>query len=61
MNYSLNEREVFYIKHYNCQFPNGLNLTSGGSSQFRHSTRSIELMKEQKHKNINNTRHENIA
>ena len=26
----LNEKEIFYIKHFDCMYPNGYNLTEGG-------------------------------
>ena len=32
----LNEREKFWISHFNCKFPNGYNCTNGGVGDFIH-------------------------
>lgn len=54
----LNDAETMYIEYYDCQVPNGYNLTSGGDSGYNHSERSIELMKQMKFENLEDNRHE---
>lgn len=56
-NTKLNQYEVMYIKEWNCKFPNGLNMTMGGSS-FSNIGVSIEKSKATKAKNIDQHRHE---
>jgi hypothetical protein len=53
----LNELEIYYITLYCSLVPNGYNAASGGRAKFHHSETSIQLMKEKKHGNVNNTRH----
>lgn len=41
----LNEREMFWISHYDCIAPNGYNLTSGGDSDFTVSDETREKLR----------------
>lgn len=41
----LNEREQFWIAHYDCMVPNGYNLTSGGNSDFTVSEETKEKLR----------------
>jgi len=55
----LDAREIFYIKLYNSQAPNGYNLTSGGT-EFTHCEESIRRIKERKHELIDQIRNEKL-
>lgn len=54
----LNGAEIAYVEFYDCQLPKGYNGTSGGDSKYRHTEESIQKMKDRKHENIENMRHE---
>lgn len=53
---NLNEREKFYISEFNSLVPNGYNLTSGGNSNYKHSSVTIDLIKKKKSENVDNIR-----
>lgn len=42
----LNEREIFWIAHFNCMAPNGYNLTSGGRQAMTVSDETRQKMSE---------------
>lgn len=56
-NQDLNSREIFWINELKSLQPSGYNLTTGGGSKYQHAERSIQLMKEAKLQNLDNTRH----
>jgi hypothetical protein len=51
----LNEREIYYISHYNSMYPNGYNLTSGGKNNYPFKKIDIEGIIETE-KNVAKTR-----
>lgn len=56
----LNPIEKSYIDEFDCQYPNGFNMTNGGGSKYHHAPQSIEIMKRIKRENVNDYRHETI-
>ncbi len=44
----LNNKEIFWIAFFNCQFPNGYNLTAGGDANPMSHPWAIQKMKESK-------------
>ncbi|MFA5522704.1 MAG: hypothetical protein WDA28_13260, partial [Castellaniella sp.] len=55
----LNDLEIECIEGFGTLAPNGYNLASGGGN-FKHSPKTIELMKERKRANVEKNRHEKL-
>lgn len=56
----LDAEETLWIEDFDCIAPKGYNLTTGGSSNYRHAPVTIELMKQVKQSRVDNYRNEKL-
>lgn len=52
----LNEREIFWIAHFNCRYPNGYNHTEGGEGGWERTPESIAKMSRKGKKHSDKTK-----
>lgn len=59
-NSKLDDHEIAFIKQFDSLAPNGYNLTTGGSANYRHSEVTKRLMSQQKLANVDAVRNEKL-